>query len=62
MSNQSEKHIYMVNAHPDDLNASLALAIIVSQLPCYKLHVVDLTRGERGLVEQGISMEKCKAG
>ena len=51
----------MIFAHPDDLNASLALALIIKQLPCYQLHVVDLTRGERGLVEQNVSMSDCAA-
>ena len=49
----------MVNAHPDDLNASLALALIIKQLPCYQLHIIDLTRGERGLIKQGVPMDVC---
>lgn len=61
MTPESVKHIYMIFAHPDDLNGCMALALILKQMPCYRLHIVDLTRGERGLVEQNVSMSDCAA-
>lgn len=56
-----KKHVFMVNAHPDDLIASAGLAFILAEKPEYELHIVDFTRGERGLAARGISMEKCAA-
>jgi len=56
------KNVYFINAHPDDLNAGLGLALILAELPgYYRIHVVDLTRGERGLLQQNVSLEECAA-
>lgn len=56
-----KKNVWFFNAHPDDINAGLALALVLSELPEYQLHVCTYTRGEGGLVEQGISFEECAA-
>lgn len=55
------EHVWFFNAHPDDLNASLGLALVLSKLPGYQIHVADFNRGERGLEEQGVSMAECGA-
>ena len=56
-----KKHVFFVNAHPDDLIASAGLAFILAENPEYELHIVDFTHGERGLVRRGIAMEQCAA-
>ena len=53
------KHVYIVNAHPDDLIGSAGLASILAEKPEYRLHVVDFTRGERGLQAQGVALDVC---
>ena len=55
-----QKTVFMVNAHPDDLNGSAGLAWILVEAG-YTLRVIDFTRGERGLERQGVSMEACGA-
>ena len=56
------KNIYFINAHPDDLNAGLGLALILKEFPGhYQIHVLDFTRGERGLEEQHVSLDECAA-
>ena len=56
-----KKNVWFFNAHPDDLNAGLALALILSELPGYQVHICTYTRGEGGLVEEGVSYEECAA-
>lgn len=56
-----KKNVWFFNAHPDDLNAGLALALILKDLPEYRIHICTYTRGEGGLREQGISPEECAA-
>lgn len=56
-----KKHVFFVNAHPDDLIGSAGMAFILSEKPEYELHIVDFTRGERGLNHRGVSMERCAA-
>ena len=56
-----KKHVFIINAHPDDLIGSAGLAFILAEKPEFELHIVDFTRGERGLSSKGISMEKCAA-
>ena len=52
------EHIYFVNAHPDDLLASVATARKLQATGEFVLHVVDLTHGENGLT--GIAApEEC---
>lgn len=55
-----KKHVYFVNAHPDDLIGSAGLAFILAERPEFQLHVVDFTRGERGLGNR-VTMEECGA-
>ena len=52
------EHIYFVNAHPDDLSAVMGTAVKLSRKKNCRLHVVDLTHGERGLVGK-IAPEEC---
>ena len=61
MSDISKENIYFVNAHPDDINAGLGLALILTKIAHYRIHLVDFTRGERGLIEQGVSEAECAA-
>lgn len=56
-----KKHIWFFNAHPDDLNAGLGLALLLSELPGYQLHICTYTRGEGGLKEQGVPFDECAA-
>ena len=56
-----KKHVFIVNAHPDDLIGAAALAFIVSERPEYALHIVDFSHGERGLASKGVSLEECAA-
>ena len=53
-----KEHIYFVNAHPDDLNAGLGLALILKDLAQYQLHIIDFTTGERGLKEEGVGLDE----
>ena len=55
------KNVCFFNAHPDDFNASLGLALVLSRMEDYQIHVVDFNRGHRGLEGYGISMEECAA-
>jgi len=43
------KHVYFVNAHPDDLLAVIGTALKLKNVSGCALHVVDMTHGERGL-------------
>lgn len=52
------EHIYFVNAHPDDLSAVMGTALKLSRKKNCRLHVVDLTHGERALVGK-IAPEEC---
>ena len=52
------EHIYFVNAHPDDLSAVMGTALKLSRKKNCRLHVVDLTHGERSLVGK-IAPEEC---
>ena len=56
-----KKHVWFFNAHPDDLNGGLGLALILKELDDYQIHVVDFTRGERGLSKLNVSMAECAA-
>lgn len=56
-----KKNVFIVNAHPDDLIGSAGLAFILAEKQEYELHIVDFSRGERGLTAEGVSMEKCAA-
>ena len=56
-----KKNVWFFNAHPDDSNAGLGLALILKELPDYQLHICGYTRGEGGLKEQGVSFEECAA-
>ena len=56
-----ERHIYFIGAHPDDLIGSAGAALLFQAKGGYRLHIVDYTRGERGLVSQGVSMEECSS-
>lgn len=50
------EHIYFVNAHPDDLLASIGTARKLQKTGKFTLHVVDMTHGDRGLT--GITTEE----
>ena len=56
-----KKNVWFFNAHPDDLNAGLALALILKDLPDYQVRICGYTRGEGGLKEQGVPFEECAA-
>ena len=56
-----KEHIYFVNAHPDDLIACMGLCMRLSTEKRFEVHVVDVTRGERGLSSKGVSMAECAA-
>ena len=55
------KNVWFFNAHPDDINAGLGLALVLKELKEYRLHVGAYTRGERGLQSKGVSFEECAA-
>lgn len=44
--------VAVVGAHPDDLEAALGAVILLKERG-YDIHVIDFTRGERGLGEAG---------
>ena len=54
-----KKHVWFFNAHPDDINAGLALALVLRDLEEYQIHIVDFTRGERGLSYKKVPMDEC---
>ncbi len=54
------KHVYFVNAHPDDLLAVVGILLKLRNHRQYVLHVVDMTHGERGLAG-GVDPEQCAA-
>ena len=54
-----KESIFFINAHPDDLIGSAGTAFLLADTGKFDLHVLDLTRGERGLVTSGISLEEC---
>lgn len=56
-----KKNVWFFNAHPDDSNAGLALALILKELPGYQLHICGYTRGEGGLREEGVPFDECAA-
>lgn len=56
-----KKHIFFVNAHPDDIITALGTAIKIRDTGRYVIHVVDVTHGDRGLVNQGIGEAECAA-
>lgn len=56
-----KKNVWFFNAHPDDLNAGLGLALVLSELPGYQVHVCTYTRGEGGLRAEGVGLEECAA-
>lgn len=56
-----KKNVWFFNAHPDDINAGLALALILKELSAYQIHVCTYTRGEGGLKEQGVPFDECAA-
>ncbi len=51
-------NIYFIGAHPDDLIGSAAAAFLF-KAQGFAVHVVDYTRGERGLRAQGVPMDEC---
>ena len=55
----TKKNVWFFNAHPDDLNAGLALALILRDLPGYQPHICGYTRGEGGLKEEGVPFDEC---
>ena len=55
------KHVWFINAHPDDFNPGLGLALVLKELNSYTVHAADFNRGERGLIKEGVSMEVCAA-
>ena len=55
------KHVWFLNAHPDDFNPGLGLALVLKDLAGYTVHAADFNRGERGLVQEGVPMEVCAA-
>ena len=55
------EHIFFVNAHPDDFRPCMATAIMIHEAGKHKIHVIDMTYGERGLLGEDISPEECAA-
>ncbi len=56
-----KKNVWFFNAHPDDINAGLGLALILKELPEYQIHICTYTRGEGGLREAGVPFDECAA-
>lgn len=54
-----KENIFFVMAHPDDLVACLGLALTLKDSEKFRIHVADFTKGERGLVREGFSLEEC---
>ena len=48
----AKESVFFVGAHPDDSEGFAATAFLLRET--YDLHVIDLTRGERGLGPQGL--------
>jgi LmbE family N-acetylglucosaminyl deacetylase len=62
LENQEMKeHVYFVNAHPDDLIACMGLCMQLSADERFNVHVVNMTRGERGLSRQRVPLAECAA-
>ncbi len=53
------ENIVFLCAHPDDFTACCGTALRMRKR--FSLHLWDFTKGERGLIEQGVSMEECAA-
>lgn len=51
-SASAKDSVFFVGAHPDDSEGFAATAFLLREK--YDLHVIDLTRGERGLGQQGL--------
>ena len=51
------ENIVFLCAHPDDFTACCGTALRMRKR--FSLHLWDFTKGERGLIEQGVSMEEC---
>ena len=56
-----KENIYFINAHPDDLDASLGLAIVLRDTGRFNLKIVDLTYGEKALLSKNVPPEECAA-
>lgn len=54
------KHVYFVNAHPDDLLTAIGVALQLKKSEKYVIHVIDVTHGERGLFGT-VEPETCAA-
>lgn len=54
----SVESIYFIGAHPDDLIGSAGTAFLF-KAQGFAIHVVDYTRGERGLAAEGVPMDEC---
>ena len=56
-----KENVYFVNAHPDDLDAALGLAVVLRDTGCFNLKIVDFTHGEKALLSKNIPPEECTA-
>ena len=48
------ENIYFINAHPDDLDAALGLAVVLRDTGRFNLKIVDLTYGEKALLSKNV--------
>ena len=53
------ENVIFLCAHPDDFTACCGTALRMRRR--FNLHLWDFTKGERGLIEQGVSIEECAA-
>lgn len=56
-----KKNIWFFNAHPDDINAGLGLALVLKELDEYRVCMCGYTRGEGGLRSKGVPFDECAA-
>ena len=56
-----KENVYFINAHPDDLDAAIGLAVVLRDTGHFNLKIVDLTGGEKALLWKDVPPEECAA-
>lgn len=56
-----KENVYFINAHPDDLDSALGLAVVLRDTGRFNLKIVDFTRGENALLSKNVPPEECAA-
>ena len=53
------ENIIFSSAHPDDITGSAGTMLRLKNR--YKIHMVDMTRGESGMLREKVSYDECAA-